>query len=401
MRVSPSKVSTRLIIGLALLASIPWLSAQEVERGEVSLRGATSPAEASELSARPSAKNGLVQPPSRPLEAILANGRYNWSAAYQIQSMVYYLSITGEEKWARLIVDFADRLLEGRDALSPVDGRPYAWLDRSENLTAPYVWAGYTGHSFAPLMEFARYVLAHSEIGRSIYKERTFRDHALGYLREFNRALAVHYGELRNDGAYNYFFFSGPVPARSRRLEGLILPVNMNAALFLAILHAAKAEQTLGDGRAAVKKEQVERFFDYLNERVLERRVCLQGKSCLVWDYSSYTKRVEDVGHANLVAKLLLDGYVDGYGVRKADVVALANTVDGLLNPDGSLVGNLLDGATIKGTSPALYYLVFLADYSQSVRSKVGCVVGNSTNFAYSGPWRKIGGGEVVNSCVY
>lgn len=300
-----------------------------------------------------------------------------------------------------MIVDFGDRLLEGSDALSQVDGQPYAWLDRCENLTEAYVWAGYTGHSYAPLMEFARYVVAHPEISQAIYKERTFRDHALRYLREFNRALAVHYDELRNDGVYSYFFFTGPVPVRSRRLEGLILPLNMNAALFMAILHAAKVEQAIGDDRASAKKTQVAGVVDYLNDRVLESHVCLQNKACLVCNYSSYTNRVEDVGHANLVVKFLLDGYADGYGVPKADILALAKTVDGLVTRDGSLVGNLIDGATIEGTSPSLYYLILLADYSPNVRNKVGCVVRNSKNLSYSGPWRKIGGGDVANSCSY
>jgi len=391
-------VFIRLIAGLALLAAFAWPLAQEGEQGVVSQRRVAPLAEASEPSGGLGANDRMAQPPRLPLPAVLANGRYNWSAAYQIQSMVYHLSITGDEKWARLIVDFGDTLLDGRDALSSIDGRPYAWLDRSENLTEAYAWAGYTGHCYAPLMEFARYVFAHPEVARSVYKGRTFRDHALGYLREFNRALAVHYGELRDDRAYNYFVFGDAVPARTRRLDGLILPVNMNAALFTAILHAGKAEHALGDGQTALKRKQVERFVDYLNDRVLERRVCAQGKVCLVWNYSSYMKRVDDVGHANLVAKFLLDAYGDDYGVRRADVIALANTVDGLLNSDGSLVGNLIDGTTIKGTSPSLYYLILLANYSPSVRSKVGCLARTLTNFAYSGPWLKVGAG-VVDSC--
>src|SRR5262245_59227910 len=84
--------------------------------------------------------------PPAPTQTVLPNGRNNWSQAYTVQGMVYLLQVTGDEKWARAVVDWGDASLAERDAPHPKDSRPYAWSDRSSNVRQPYVWSGFTGH---------------------------------------------------------------------------------------------------------------------------------------------------------------------------------------------------------------------------------------------------------------
>jgi hypothetical protein len=96
---------------------------------------------------------------------------------------------------------------------------------------------------------------------------------------------------------------------------------------------------------------------------------------------------MEDVGHANLVAKFLYDAHAGGYGVRTSDLVALANTVERLIEPDGTIKKNLLDGGNVPGPAKSVYYLILMAQYSPSLRAKLRPMVERSRIFAYYGPW--------------
>lgn len=315
------------------------------------------------------------------------NGRVTWNLPYIVQSMFFLLKNTDDEKWAAAIVDWGDSALGERDALSPVDKLPYAWIDRSDDVLAPYVWSGHTGHVFAPLMEFANYVLRHPELAARSHHDRSYREHALRLMREFTRALDVHMAELVDDGVVAYFRFAKPVPVTNKRINGQPLPVNMNSALFTAILYLGQAEDVSGRKDMAQRLSRlVAGFVRYLKDSVLLHQPC-GGVTCILWRYATYIGRIEDVGHANNVVKFLVDAHENGYRITRADLIALSNTFDSLINLDGTFHANLLDGSSIDPPRSAIFYIILLIRYSPTLRVKLEHAVLESQNFSYWGPW--------------
>jgi hypothetical protein len=329
----------------------------------------------------------LPQPPESPPKVLHSNGRVNWLPAYIMQSMMYLLRLTNEEKWAQELVVWGVSALADRDAAHPRDGRPYAWTDRSDNVREPYVWSGFTGHMFAPLMEFSRHVMEHPELQTRTFGGKSYRDHAVLFMQEFERALDVHLTEFVDDGRHAFFRFARPVPVANKRINGQPLPVNMNATLFTAMLHLSKAQSASGAGDKGDRlRRYVERFVAYLNEEVLERTPC-GAQTCVMWQYSTYIARVEDVGHANVVVKFLTDARDDGYPVSQRDLAGIARSVERLIGDNGTFHANLLDGSKIPGSRQAIYYIMLLTRYSPDLKAKITPIVTQSRDFAYRGPW--------------
>jgi hypothetical protein len=325
-----------------------------------------------------------VQPPTQPLEAFVQDG-YNWSAGYQLQSLVFHLMATHDPQWAARIVASADHLLAERNAPSPVDGLPYAWSTPSD---AGYVWVGFVGHLFAPMMQFARTVLADPVLGACTLQGRTLRSYAAGYLAEFDRAFMAHASELAGTGGESFYVFANPVPASHRELQDSVLPVNMDADMFMAALHSVPVEAALVTPQAAqARKALVAGFVRYLRDRVLQHVPCAPARTCLRWNYSVLLSHADDVGHANVVAKFLLDAAQDGDGIAASDLAEFANTIDDLFDATGHSAGDLLDGSTIPGVASSVYYLILYGRVSGSVRAKMGQIVLGSHVFAYAGPW--------------
>ena len=331
---------------------------------------------------------GVMAPPA--IGAVSKNGIYNWSPAYVVTSMVFLLETTGDEKWAAAIVDWAEQALAERDAISTTDNQPYAWTDRSSRVLTPYVWIAFTGHNFAPLMQFSSYVVHHRKLGAQAYRGRSYRDYALAYIREFTRALDVDKAELSTDKRHAYFRFAHSVPVKSSTINGQPLPVNMNAGLFMTILHLARAEAAAGrPGVAARLFELVTKFVTYIKDDVLVHRPC-GDRTCTLWRYSAYYSRFEDIGHANLTVKFLVDANDNGFDVNRDDIVNVANTFDNLIDADGTIRGNLLDGTTIAGQRNSIYFVFLLGRYSPSLKAKLERIITGSKNFAYWGTWLKI-----------
>jgi hypothetical protein len=327
-----------------------------------------------------------LEPPAEPGKPVLPDGRLNWSAGYIMQSMVYLLQATGEERWARELVGWGTAMLAHRDAPHPRDRRPYSWTDRSRAVKEPYVWAGFTGHIFAPLMEFARHVAERPDLARKTVQGRSFAEHAASFMQEFERALEVHDTELAEDKRRAFFRFAKPVPVANRRIQGQPLPVNMNATLFTAMLHLSKATESDRPQDAKRLHQQVERFVRYLDEDVLERSPCGR-ETCVTWRYSTYINRAEDVGHANVVVKFLIDAHSDGYPVDRADLIGVAMSIGRLVDENGTFRSNLLDGSTIPGSRDSIYFHILLGRHSPSLKAKLLPIVVRTKNFAYWGPW--------------
>jgi hypothetical protein len=162
----------------------------------------------------------------------------------------------------------------------------------------------------------------------------------------------------------------------------------MNAALFTAILYLAKAERHEGrvDSADALSRS-VSHFVAYLNDEILLREQC-GSRWCIRWQYASYIRRAEDVGHANNVVRFLVAAQEEHYPVPYHHLVEIANTIDTITNPDGSFRSNLLDGSSIEGTRDSIYDILLLARYSPSLKSKFQAVMAHGPSFSYLGPWR-------------
>jgi hypothetical protein len=301
--------------------------------------------------------------------------------------MLYHFEASGDKSWADQLIDWGYSLLDQRDARNSPDDKPFAWTDHSSGLSEPYVWAGFTGHAFEPLLEFAHFVAEHGSAQKKIHAGKTYREHALYFMNEFHRALALHLSELDDDGRHATFRFIRHVPVASRTINGSPLPVNMNAALFTAMLHLAAADKILGDGSQSVMlSNHVAHFVNYLNDGVL-KRVQAGERPYITWQYASYINRADDLGHANTVAKFLYDAYANHYAVGRDDLVALGNSVERLIADDGTIRGNLLDGSTIPGSRSSIYYLILMARFSPTFRAKVAPLVLRSNNFINCGSW--------------
>lgn len=337
---------------------------------------------------------GIVPPSlAGPSGDVSKNGDYNWSPAYAASGMDLLLEATGDQKWAAGIVDWGEHILAERDAISPTDQRPYAWTDRSTRVQSPYVWIAFTDHNFAPLMEFASYVLKHKELGEKLHQGKPYRDYALAYMHEYTRALDIDMAELARNGDRAYFRFAKRVPVANAKLNGQPLPVNMNAAMFTAMLYLANAEAAAGKPDVSHRLSAlVADFVSYLKKDVFVSHAC-GDRTCIDWRYCTYMPRAEDVGHANLTVKFLVDAHNNGYQVSRGDLVGVADTFDNLLDSNGKPKGNLLDGSSVPGVANSIMYVMFLANYSPTLKTKLEHVMADNRNFTYWGPWLKATGG--------
>jgi hypothetical protein len=101
---------------------------------------------------------------------------------------------------------------------------------------------------------------------------------------------------------------------------------------------------------------------------------------------------MDDIGHANLGVKFLVDAHENRYRVARDDLLAIANTMDDLIEADGRVRANLLDGSTIAGSRDSVYYILLLSRYSPSLKAKLQQTMNRTRTFAYWGPWLKAAG---------
>lgn len=327
----------------------------------------------------------IAVPPSA-ASVLGVDGANDFSLAYVIQALTYSLIATGDPHLGEQIVDRSDAMLAERDATTE-QGHPFGWLDRSPGVDRPYAWGGFTGHNFAPLMHFAQIVLNNPALGQKTYKGRSFHDHAVSYMNEFKAGLEIHSNtDLVQQQGFAYFRLPSNLPVKNRGAPGSPYPPNLNAALFSSILHLSCAEEREGiKAEAARQRKLVDGFVAFMKERVLafaERN----GRETLVWDYSSYIKRREDVGHANNVVKFLIEAHEAGYAVDQALLRRLANTADLLMQPDGTVQADLIDGTNYTTRlARSVYYFILLGKYSENIEAKVAVIRRKSNLFAYQG----------------
>lgn len=330
---------------------------------------------------------GAAAPPPMP-RLLTATGTNDFTGAYQLQSIVHHLIVSGEAQWARQGADVVARMLAERNAADE-RGAPAGWLDSSAGVSRPYAWAGFTGHNFTPILHLARVILANPELAALEHGGATLGAQARGWITAFDAAFALHARRsLVREGGRAFLRLPRDLPVANPRAPGAEYPPNMSATFFEASLHQSCLKQLSGrPDEARAFREAAAGFTRHLMQDVV-KRVSIGGRDVLTWNYASYIPRREDVGHANVVIRFMLTASRSGYPVADEDIQRAAAMADMLMGQDGRVTTDLIDGRNYTSRlTRSVYYFILLSRFSPSVRAKSEVVVAQSRNFAYQGAW--------------
>jgi hypothetical protein len=330
---------------------------------------------------------GVVAPPS-PIRLISPTGGNDFTGAYHLQSIVHQLIITGDPNWATLGARWAEAMLGERNARDG-NSEPYGWLDSSAGLRRPYVWAGFSGHNFAPILHLARVILANPVLVEREHNGTTLGAQARKWAAEFDRTLSVHLDRsLTRSGDQAWLTLPLDLPVANVRAPGAAYPPNMAATFFQATLHRACLHQLTGSAAAAAPlKALTAGFVRHLDKAVLEK-IQIAGRPALTWNYAVYIPRREDVGHSNVVIRFLLDARRHGYPLSPQILPRLVTMADSLIDRDGNVASDLIDGTNYATRlARSIYYYFLLAEHSDSIHRKLEPLIQRSRNFAYLGAW--------------
>lgn len=97
----------------------------------------------------------------------------------------------------------------------------------------------------------------------------------------------------------------------------------------------------------------------------------------MIWPFSVYYDRTDDIPHANINALLVALAYRENIVITLADIKMIANVYEGLLYSNGDIGPTLIDGTDSLSFSlgnSALYFQP-LACYSPTLKPKVAQVI--------------------------
>jgi hypothetical protein len=333
------------------------------------------------------AQRQLTAIPSPP-RLLTAGGVNDFTGAYQLQSIVHHLIVTGDPAWAVRGAAWTARMLAERNARGP-DGEPAGWLDTSSGVQRPYAWAGFTGHNFTPILHLARVIMANPSLADLAHSSTTIGEQVRGRMEQFDRAFAlhaVHYMVRESESAS--LRLPRDLPVRNPRAPGSEYPANMGATFFKAALNQSCLKRMVGEAEdATLMRQATTGFVRHLMQDVIER-VTANGRPVLSWDYATYIPRREDIGHANVVIRVLLTAHRNGYPVANGDIQHVAVMADMLMDADGRVNSDLIDGRNDTSRLPrSIYDFILLSRHSAGVRAKSEIAVARSNNFAYQGAW--------------
>jgi len=209
--------------------------------------------------------------------------------------------------------------------------------------------------------------------------------YASSYLSGFLSMVAFSSGQLRDDGANAYYVFESNVPDdlddsnNTASLRNQPLPVNMDSAVFGSYLHLGRYYAAKGDAVNAQKYKSLSaRHLNWLRSgsknqnssgvALFETRIQSNGTSYLVWRYSTYSTRMERIGHSNLTYRYMYDAYLLGQ-VTITEKVRLENTFLRIDSPilqglNGATARVYLDGSQASAdSSHTSFYLPLAVRY--------------------------------------
>lgn len=257
-----------------------------------------------------------------------------WAQSRVLDSYLEVYSATGDPKWLAKFAAQAEGLPAKTDRrLGRRDYRGVAgpaWSTIHYTRGRSHVWVAHTGLICAPLLEFARLV-----------RERNlteFSPQAELFLAAAREAVAFHDDQYsRRNGLAGY----SERPDAPCPLAGQYLPWNQQAAM----------------GRALLLLWRLTGREDY-RTRAGEIAASLKGRITFSedhqrcrWPYWTRNppaqERMDDLNHATLVMRFMLDAFQAELVFTKSDLQCLANTLlHDLLRPNGEVAGRL-DGTKI------------------------------------------------------
>jgi hypothetical protein len=293
--------------------------------------------------------------------------RLVWDEAHLLQTYANLFAATGNVHWLRRIADHGIALLRQRDGYTHTTdflGREApGW---SEPRTR-YVWLGFDAALMAPMVRFARLVAADAALGAETASDGvSFAMRADQFARTAGFILTFHEADYREDGDEAKYVF-GRVPTTPAcagcediaSLEGDDLPFNMLA--FAAELHRELSRYRSATGESAEASRLAARY-DRM-ARYFRARITTAADGGATWAYSTYTTRIEDVGHGNFDIQHAYFDSITGSTFGAAEMARFATTFRRFLDASGEVTGTLIDGTSCCDlTSRSTYFWMYLSE---------------------------------------
>lgn len=303
-----------------------------------------------------------------------ASGAYQWNESYVMQSYVTNYVVTQDTYWLDKLVDHANQVLAQRDSVLHVQDykgqEAPAWSDWTSPMQQRYVWAGFTGALFAPMVRFARLVAAKPML------VGTYGGKATEYAMAAYDALVFHEPDWKAPSAdTGYYVFAPDMPIAS--LQNDILPYNMGA--LIGDLHRELWSYYTVTGNtvgAATYEDKTRRFANYFRSKWIDDMPPGQ----LYWEYCDNcpSNRPDDVGHANFGIQFAYFSHLkklESGGVEVlpiSDMSKLAAQLNLILKSDLTVPNDLMNGElSPNGYSKSLYFWAYLADFDATAWQRI------------------------------
>lgn len=277
----------------------------------------------------------------------VVNGTYRWNEGYVLDSYLNYYLGTQDLSWLQKLVSHADAVLAQRDSVTSAadcygESAP-SWKEDASN----YVWVGFTGAMFAPMMDFARVVLENPNLAAQTpgwLGGATLGAKASTYVTAFQSAVDYHESEWATSGSYGWYKFQNDLStvcgvSGAAPLAGQPVAYDMNALMMEALLGLADAYRAVGDSRAATYQARVAEYANFFKSTWTYHAV---GDN-YTWNLASYYTSIDDIGHANFNVKFATDMFTEGVAYSQQDMDRIANTVAGFILDDSSIPFNEID----------------------------------------------------------
>lgn len=288
-------------------------------------------------------------------------GLFAWVESYVLESLINMYNLTGNLDYLEKFVFHADKIINKTDKkLGKFDynGRSEnVWSARSRYLQGVdlnYVWLVHTGKIVYPLIKFYN-LINKLEISR-------FYDKANSYLEISKNAISLHDTQFLN----NSYYFEKDHPREDLRNKEL--PYNQFAAMGIALFELSKVKKM-----SLLDKGNVELKIAKLCERFKQALDYNFEKNIYIWNYASYSSRVEDNSHGILDVKFALLCYQQGFSFSREDMKIISNTlVENVFSKKEQGYPYFLDGSFHeRRQTGGLPYYIILSDFNKNLKEEV------------------------------
>lgn len=311
------------------------------------------------------------------------NFGYFWNESYIMNSYVELYRQTLDAHWLEKLVQHADAVLTQRDSVTGVvdcygESAP-AWRETGNPPGSGYVWIGFTGAMFNPMMDFAALVLESPYLRTKTYPwlgSLTLRDKALEYVQKFQAAIDYHESEWVTSGTDGWYKFQNDIytvcgVAGSQPLAGQPAAYDMNSLMMEAVLRLSDAYRAEGDARATTYSGRVASYARYFRSTW----TYYASGDYYTWLFASYySPNLDDIGHANFNIRFVTAAYLAGIEFTTQQIQRVANTYSRLILSDYAIPFNLMNAtwSNVYGGGPysSVYYWNTVAPYKSGLTTR-------------------------------